>query len=564
MTDNKHVLNLVSMSPELTKRLNEIAEKEKRAYTELIDVYSLRYGNSRFWWATPLASRDTLMERAFLSFCIVKLVFELLKSETFDEIVVPLYSIKQCLEDNLTGIEIIWPGDEKLVERKWRKSKRVSLRNLCTVVRFNKKRGKKRFNTRGLKGKQIFLVDTDVTIGEVSGSDYKDRYFGGFTENTDENIIYFYTPCYENRVDGEKIIEVINGKNDRIMYESLFRWIDILDILKYRLFCSRISFQGAIVDGIDMRRILEGEIKYGQNGINCFYGLLKSKAILRFIKKSGANIKGIIGWYEGQPSSNAFFFELRRKTDIPTMAYVLSPMYDYNIGCSPSRVQEAMKSTPEYFGIQGDVWREQVKAFCENVKVIKVPSFRFQKVFENVLEEKTGKDIMLVLSYNQKASRELILAIDALDMQVSKIKLKNHPANATILLEDYEIDEKKLNYKYEFVSGNMKEALNGVNIAIVAETTSALEILISGVKVIVWNRPGVLRNSCTPDKILKKRFIINAFTPNEIQESVAELKNLKLSKTVLDEIREETFTTVSRETVKLFLEEWIKTKEVCK
>lgn len=553
MVTNKRVLDLEQMSPEHTKLLNEIADKEKRKYTNLIDVFSAKYGESRFWWATTLASRDTLLERGFFSFCIVKLVFELLKRDNYNEIIVPLYSIKKCLEDNLPGTKIVWKGSEKNFKRNIHRAKIEFLKYLCKTMKFRKKFLKNKYIKYELKGKNVFLVDTYDVIGEVSGIKYYDRYFGGLSENTEERIIYFSHPFCESRVDEEKLINIINNKKDRLIYECYFKWMDIFEIFKYWRFCGSIVFNDASVDGIDMKWILEGELKCGESALNSFYGLLKSKAMFRFMKKSGANVKGIIGWYEGQPSSNTLFFEVRRRTNIPTMAYVLTPMFEFNLGLSPSKMQIKMKGTAEYFGIQGEIWEEQIKEYAHDIKIVKAPSFRFQDLFEQLPEKKEGDEIILVLSGLQEVSRDMILTFDKIKMPKKTIKIKNHPANASKGLKDYGIEQKELNNKYEFVHGSMDETLNGVKVAIVSETTSALEILIRGAKVIVWNRSGTLRRSCIPNKILEKQYVKIVYTIDELKMNIEEVYNSKLNEKDLLMIRNESFTDVSIETVNNFL-----------
>ena len=553
MSNRKQVLNLVEMSPEHTKRLNEIAEKEKKNYTELIDMFSEKYGDSRFWWATPLASRNTFLERCFLSFCIVKLVLELLKETPYDEIVVPLHSIKKCLEENLQNVKIIWQGDEKNLIRNRHRLNRANLKYFYETVKFNKKAGRRKKDFGEFKGKQVILVDTDDTIGTIVGTEYKDRNFGGLSENTDESIIYCYTPCYTNKSDGKKIITVMNGKSDRVMYESYFKWVDIFEIFRYWLFCNRVSFKDSVVDGIDLKWIFEGELKYGECSINSFYGLIKSKALFRFIKSSGIKVKGIVGWYEGQPSSNALFFEVRRQTNIPTMAYIATPVYEFNLALSPSKIQMKMKGTAEYFAIQGEMWKEQIKEYAPEIRIVRAPSFRYQSLFEKSSARKGGDEILLILPYSEKLSRDMILMVDGLKTSKKGITLKNHPYHVSKTLGDYGIEKKDLNHTYEFVQGNMVEALNGVNVAIVSMTTSALELLVGGVKVIVWNCPGVLRASCVPNKILKDGIIKSVYTVEELEVGIEERDYLKLEKEELQEIRDQVFTEVSPETVSNFL-----------
>lgn len=557
----KNIVDFVNLNPKQTKRLNEIAQEVKRDYTNLVNQLSSLHADEKMWWSTPFSSRNTFTDSCFYDICLQILAIEEIERNHPESIIVPKMSIQRSIKRNgrYAGTNIILSERkrEKLKRKfQWIYIKRCVLLMKRRISCIKNKQDKKDIRVKS-SSDGVYLLCTYFIPSQFNQGTYKDRYFTGISDFSKENFIYFAQHEFNNIKEGEILSYNTNQLKNVFAFESFVHPGDFRAINEYVHYCKNLKIEQCEISGIDVTELVKDSIARGASNINAMYGILKGRALLRFLKKSNQKIKGIIDWYEGQPSSNIAIRELRNSYDeIPTFAYVISPCPENNLALYPSKVQLREKCVPKYFAIQGSDWKKSISQFVDDVDCVKAPSFRYQSIFNITFQQKINQnEIALVLPYTLESARQMLIAcFDAImGMDNLKISLKNHPSNANYKLRDYSITEVKYaKYDKSFVFGNMEETIKNKSIVILSETTAALEVLLSGIFTVIYIPPGRLDFSCLPEGY---EFVKNiAYDKDDIRRYIMKRNELKrMTASQLAELREKTFTKTNKETMLDFL-----------
>lgn len=559
-------IDLMNMTPEMTRELNRIAEDYRKPYTEFIDGLSERFGDAKFWWDTPLASRNTFICRNFLDICILRLAMNLARQGRGIEWVVRERGIRQALKDNL-GVRSIQPAfrakkglkaklKEKIFGYSWASSEYAFYTFQRRIQKMQKWHSKG--SLEAFRGRELTLVSTYRVPAETKTGLLQDRYFSGLKENSDEDIVFLALSVFESEAEGKQLLDVLHANEDHICIEEWIEPDDFQEVREYIRWCRKVSVPRCTFDGMDVTALVKEALRTGVANDNAMCGIVKGRALCRLVEQYGLKIKCLIDWYEGQPSSNAMIRRFRAKVPaVPTVACLPFPYEENLLSLYPSERQVASRVVPEYFSVMGQVWKQQVRQFSDNLKCIVGSSFRHSAIWEIAVQDVFDrKGVLLVLSYFKDCSAQLLSvfseAIRGLGLaNIGPIYIKNHPTNQKLRISDYGVAEELFkNWSITYLDCDMHEALKGKAVVILSKTTSTLEAMLSGAYTINYIPAGELSMVSLPGNVRQKMTV--AYNAKELHDCLQAKEN-GLSAAEAKKIREESFTRVNGETVADFL-----------
>lgn len=558
---DKKVLDISQPTVEMTKRINDIAIEYRDKYVTFIDRLSKTYGSNPFWWATLLGSRDSLLCDCFYNVCLLRYIFESVSSGGVDKIILPNSDLQRTVTENVSGsisIEIAEKATFKTAIKR-----NALIRNKISYFRI-----KKRINTikryagnpceKVKRGERITLFTTYRILSQYSSETYKERYYQGLVDNTDKNIVFMAQCDFKSYKEGKSLAEKLKESTDTIAVEKFALHKDFALIKKYQRWCRRLKLAGELFEGMNIGSLLELAIRDGSSDFNSLSGIIKGEAFARFIEETGAAVEAVYDWYEGQPSSLYMFHKLRNNhPDIPTVAYIQSPLYELNLGPIPSDIQAEQRAIPECFAVQGEAWGNMFKQYSKKSKYISAPSFRYNHVFKSVIEANDSREkngVLLVLSFSKESSSQMLKAfVDALDSDSEyKIYVKNHPLNDSLTVSDYGISKETAErYKIQMVKGTMDECVKQVHVVLVTESTAVMEIELMGAYTISFIPAGKLQATGYP---LDKFEPNVAYDSDDIRNHLNKASTWTYDESRLMEMRNACFTEVTAKSVKQFLE----------
>lgn len=557
-------MDCTAMTSQMTRDLNDIAEKYRKPYTKYIDELSERYNDeSGFWWDTPLASRNTYFCQCFWDICVLRLILDYVSRHNAKQIIVGNNALRQAVLDNMKDYMVHITAQKKYGFKATLKRSHW-IRSEYNFYHFQKRirtlqKYRRNATLASFYGRELTLVSTYRVPAEIGTGVLQDRYFPGMKENTDEDIVFLALSVFDSEAEGKWLLDVLHASEDHICIEDWIEPNDFKEVREYIRWCRKVSVPQCMFDGMDVTALVKEALRIGASDNNAMYGIVKGRALCRLVEQYDLKIKCLIDWYEGQPSSNAMVRRFRKKfPDVPTVACSHFPYGENWLSLFPSKLQVEKKVVPEYFSVMGKAWKAQITQFGKDVKCITVPSFRHSNLFETKEEEPfERKGILLVLPYFIDAATQMLRAFgeaiqELNSKRIGPIYIKNHPVNQNMRLSDYGIREEVFqDWDVTYLKGDMYKALQGKAVAILSKTTSTLEAMLSGVYTINFIPAGELSEVSLPEVARSK--ITIAYTAKDLRACLRSPQK-GLSPEEVEQLCEAAFTRVNRENVADFLE----------
>lgn len=546
------VFDFNHLTIELTKRLNEIAEEKRASYMEFVDDCMKKSNRAdTFGWLSGFASRNS--SYVYTNVYKLLLLSELLGERNVDRVVVYDSFQKKAVQAlcRQSGCKVKICQTRKTIKDsalirefqffyvlagKYRESRRIR--------RVIKPEGKKLRTP-------FFLFDTYVLNSSFTESGYKDRYFTNILEYTKENILFSTILTNNLQESGTSFYTKIKEekKYQFLVKESFLTLKDYIWMLRWRKVNESFLHGNYVFAGCDISALVRGDILQGFAYPNTIDGLIAYRFLKR-IKEKGGTIKKAVLWYEGQPSSIGFVLGMRRFfPEVLVTGYVGLPLLENEICYYPSREQQKQKVLPYTFGVIGRGYTELIKKYNTGLKVEVYPAFRYPSLWRKREEKENGgqKSILLVLSYYVDISasliRETLKALECTGGTSYQIYMKNHPVNARMSLKDYSVQTDR---EIFLVEGDLIEAVQGKDIVIATATTSGMEIISQGAKLILYTAAGELINNAIPETI-GKDYYATAYSSEEIAECIHAFENVATGTDIY--LLDEYFERVEKETV---------------
>ncbi len=547
------VFDFNRLNIELTKRLNRIAEEKRASYIEFVDACMEKFDReSALSWLTGFASRNS--SYAYTNVYKLLLLAELLEEQTVEKVVVHDSFQKKAVKAlcRQTGHKVRICQAERTIKDmglvrklqffcvlagKYRESRRIR-----KVIKADEERLKTPF----------FLFDTYVLHSAFAEGEYKDRYFTNILEYTKEKLLFstiltnnlpesgmsFYTKLKEEK------------KYQFLVKESFLTIRDYVWMLQWERVNKKFLRGSYIFSGYDISALVKGDILRNFAYLNTIDGLIAYRFLKR-LKEKGASVKKAVLWYEGQPSSIGFVLGMRRFfPKVPVAGYVGLSLLENEIGYYPSKEQQRQGVLPHTFGVIGNGYTELIKKYNSALEVEVYPAFRYPLLWKKRGGDKISrrqKSILLVLSYyvdiSAKLIRETLQALEDIGDVSYQLYLKNHPVNARLRLKDYSVDSHR---EIFFVEGDLIEAVQGKTIVVATATTSGMEIISQGARLIMYTAAGELINNAIPETIGEEYYAV-AYSSEEIAACIRSFETADRGADF--SMQEEYFEAVNEQTV---------------
>lgn len=548
--DESKKLDFTRLNSKYTRMLNNIAIDHKKEYTEFVDKYSKKYGDSYLWWATPFSSRNIYLDDTFLNICYLFMCQRIIYDDC---------EIEHIVLDNKALYETICINyahelSYKKIVLEYRK-KTESLTSLTIQFIYNfLLYVKKTFQIKSCAKKEryifnasISLIDTPVLYSCIQNGEYQDRYFNDI-QNYTKHDIYFVPALIGNSVMGWKQFasNLKKSKPYRFIFkEKYLHLTDFGGLFKYFIYCFILSTKKYKYGGIDVTPLIRDSLRRGSYCAPSLEGILNYQFIRR-IKKANINVDNLISWYEGRPCEIMMQKAFRKyfpKADC--VGYIGYPPTEFGLSQCISKEQVVQKTAPLKMTVPGSMYVQQAKQFCSWAEVIKVPilrndySYRAGTIIENV-----KKSILVILPYLEYIAENMLHILNEY-LKENKdrfdIYIKNHPAHSDKKIDYY--TKERIYFNSVYVEGDLIKCLQDVDIAFMSYSTAALEVLSQGKNLISLCPLGKLRFTGLPEGF-SNDLCHFAYGKQEVFDaldtlSISEEKKIDISE-LLEPINEET------------------------
>ena len=568
-------LNLDNLNLEQNKLLNEIADKAKFKYNELIEILSEDKIDNINWIVGSIASRNKYQSKLFERCCKLILMQKLIDSkftikriETFDAALAKI--IKDYVQKHKFNIKVI--SKETFLGYLWRITRPFRQLIIATYQfswRFINRSKKYAYHFNKIDA--ITLLDTFVLNstpgagGTINNKNYNDRYYTGIfdhlTHSESKNI--YYLPTIVGFWNPASMFSTIrNCEQKFIIPDDFLSLSDFLKILSHPFKLHRIKIPNILFQGLNIKSLIKQEI------YNTCSDQISLLSILYYIfpyrlRSKGIKVRLLVDWFENQVIDRGlvcgFHKFLPKAKTIGYQGYIISPALHLYI--FPNRTELLSKAIPNKIGVIGEGLIKQIKIFSKDLNIVVSPAFRFQKLWD---KRKTdpSKDfftILISLPISLKDSKNILDKItfvndNLADLSINyRMIIKPHPT--------YTIEKIKSLVKYnwdriyKFSSGDFVDILEQSDLVITNASSTAVEPLARAVPVIiVGDKNGILQNPI-PNTINKEMWNV-CYSKIDIQKNIIQYSKIRIKNNYKKEakkIRAKYFAKTNRKTVKNFL-----------
>lgn len=503
------ILDLSKMDEVLTKELNQKADILIGNYQVFIDSIIEKHTKNVFLSFLPFLSRNKFLSNAFLNVSILFLAIDYVnKYKDIETIILPSKGIADSLskylrkeknkkirisylnkKDSLFHILMRWTNSYIYYIKLWYNVNKYSQREYLFKEPFE-------------------LIDTYVLSSSFADEKYLDRYFNDLEKYTDKNILFLVHPIINDKKTWKEFVyDIESCKTRNFLFKERFLTLkDILFISKMPFVHLFYCIEKKFFFNVNISSIINEDIKSTINSLNTIIGI-SCFLFIKNISRKKIPINSLIGWYEGQTSSIALFKAFRKfYKENYSLGYVGMPIFHNNYGVCPSVGQMKTKSSPEYIGVIGKIFKEYVLQCNPNVLVKEVPAFRYNNIFKIKNEDiRTESDVIMifvVLVYDIQVSSDTIkMILTYIRKNKNKkfdIRMKNHPVFKNYTLSDYKIgkEDNLNNCSISFIEDDIVSYSRKMDIIILAGFSSALfELLLANKPILQREELGKLSST---------------------------------------------------------------------
>jgi len=562
------ILDLRYLEISQTKKLNEISEKLKLNFHDLIENIYKNGNNSIAWITSSVLSRNNYLSTIYSNLCYIELIKFLIKKNNITKIIVLNKAQKKVAKNYLNKINLnirVVNSENILFRIKYYFSPGYHFYlNLITMIKRLLIKDFKRIEPI-VKNKKIILIDTFFLPSMFVNEKFDDRYYPGlldfFPLNKDK---LFFVPTLLIEKDLKKIIKLAENSVENFLYK--FDFLSLKDYL-FALFNPLTMKSKTLNDlsfkGLDVSDVFKHDLYINRFNDSSFKGLLNYR-FFKSLKKNGVALELVINWFENQVIDRGFN---KGKTqyypNVKSIGYqgFIVP-YEYNYHIQPTEVEYRMGLTPNCIAPIGSSLIPEVSKYCKNLPTIVGPAFRFNGVYNDKRndsnESSKNNSILIALPISVPESLDILrLAIESMsDKSLNKINwlVKPHPS---LDLEKIESSFPSLFKNFLLLEGSFDEAIARVKLMVGNASSTSMEGLAHGIPVIiVGSKNGFFQNPI-PHSVPKDIWSF-CITKDEFIGSVNRLLYNSNSlqtpdlKVIGEKIRGNYFEPVNHETVSAF------------
>ena len=420
----------------------KIADSCRPKYNDIIKDSSVPLMSNIDWWCESVSSRNTYASPLFHYMCSIEL-FKIILIEGFHKPTKVISDSRELSkifqkiadEHSTDNIEIIYKVDfldEIKVKIKdfyyeWFILLRA-LRVLVTRIFF-----KTKINLH-IK-ESVVLIDTFITSSYV----HDDRWYGSFWENlgVDLQRKVFFVPTIVDTsfISFLKILKgLISSTRNSILKEEFLTYKDLLDAYCHKYRVKKLRPGQSFLEGLEMTALVN-ECLLSNRDVNSTIESLLTYSFLKKLSFTSLEVRLAIDWFEGHSLDkmwnlgvHEFFPNCKR------IAYETFRSFPYYLSTFPTLTERESHTIPEVFAVQGPACKEGIKEFLPDLKVISVPAFKNQHVWEdNSSPFSSDKVVLVAFPISLKTSTEMLEVLienySLNNFQGVSYILKSHPVN---------------------------------------------------------------------------------------------------------------------------------------
>ena len=364
----------------------------------------------------------------------------------------------------------------------------------------------------------VTLIDTFMLPNSISSKRYLDRYYNGlFTyldDNTKKNT--FYLPHINANYSRSDLKKVYINSDENIVFKHDF--LKISDYVQAMFLLSKHKVHNNskfYFKNFNITNFIKKNIKNEKFNSSSFCALLNYFFIKR-LKQNKIKLESFINWNENQPIDKGLvrgIHDFYPKIVVKGYrAFIVST--DYNLYLMPTQIEVDNKLIPDEIIVTGSGLVDQVRGFCENIKVSVGPAFRFQDINKSTGHLKIKKSILVALPIGFNDSINLIRKLGEVEKykKITKynIIIRPHPTTSIKKLKAVVKDTWKINYSWS--KGDFKDNVLDSFLLISNTSSTLLESLAYGVPVIIVGSNKSITQNPIPKTIDKRlwRIVYNA------------------------------------------------------
>lgn len=485
------------------KLLNEVAEKVRAPFVELVDRLGAAQGSNLDWWVTSLASRNTYACPLYLRLCQLVLARHLIQTGEFNEVITDSPTLAEAISKSV-GPDMcvsVMGGTGRGSFFRWlrvfRRYAGALYHAICQVLVASLVLPRRATMPTG----PVVLIDTFFYADSFSRGELQDHHYPGMTDCLDavERRRVFFVPSYYRIRNYVRFFRELRGMRDNlILKEDVLSASDYLFALGHPF---RLCWPKGRIDflGVDVGPLIRETLVESFAGSGTIEGLLRYRFALR-LKERGVSPRRIIEWFENQEidhGANAgwrTFFP-----DTPVIGYQGFLASRHYLCVFPTTREMSLRLIPNRVAVMGGGLVESVREFCPELMVDIAPSFRFQSVWRDRIDEPDVDwfTILISLPILLEDSRTIInlaaqSAGPARKGKPWRFRVKAHP---TWRRNDLVTVMTGLPAEFEMVEGSFEELLDRSNVLVSAASSTCAHAIARGVPVaIVGQRSGLVQN----------------------------------------------------------------------
>jgi hypothetical protein len=365
----------------------------------------------------------------------------------------------------------------------------------------------------------------------INSKKYLDRYYNGLFTYLDDDAKKntFFLPHINANYSRSDLKKVYTNTDENIVFKHDF--LKVTDYIKAMFLLSKHKVHNNskfYFKNFNITNFIKKNIKNEKFNTSSFEALLNYFFIKR-LKEKKIKLKSFINWSENQPIDKGlvkgvhdFFPQIVVKG---YRASIVCPYY--NLHLMPTQFEVDNKVIPDEIIVIGDGLVDQVRVFCNEIKVSVGPAFRFQDINKPTGVLKNNKSILVALPIGFDDSINIInLLIETqkyIKLDDYNFIIRPHPTNSIESLQVRIKDFGKINYSWS--KGDFRDNILKSFLLISNASSSMLESLAYGVPVIIVGSKKSITQNPIP-KIIDKRLWRIIYKAEDLANEIIFFHNL--------------------------------------
>ena len=422
-----------SMSLALRPKFNELVTEISRPYIGEID-----------WRLQGPASRNTFSSPLFHYFCSFHLVQYLVdENEDFPYQVVQLDSeafsnvISKLLKDSAVSDCRVYV-QTKTVKNYLKDKSRIYFLFLMKLLQHLVARSSGQIMpVVGLK-KPLNLVDTYM----IHGYENNDRWYGTLWQKLPERVKVdtFFVPTIVMTSLPRMFQTYKNLRKNRrnfVIREDFLKFSDYLFAFSYIFRLRKYHVNSVEISGYEFSDVVREDLYSNKGALFVIDSLLLYRFIKRF-KEAGVKVRLAIDWFEGQIIDRAWNLAFNRfYPEAYTVGYRAFESFPFYLCSYPLPVEHEANILPQEMAVQGKATVATVQEFFPELKVIVIPSFKSQHVWQYSFDKSISESFSALIAFpislqvSARIIRHIMGSMDAIIKYYPSIRfiIKPHPTH---------------------------------------------------------------------------------------------------------------------------------------